>query len=66
MVIFYNVLPCINCFDEGGVGDNKNEKGFCSTKTFCCKKKLLSKVTLACPERTELAGGTFGSEFLLY
>ena len=25
MVIFYNVLPCVNYFDEGGVGDYKKE-----------------------------------------
>lgn len=61
MVIFYNVLPCINCFDEGGVGDNKNERVFCSTITFLLQKRnSYPKVTLACPERTEIAGGTFG------
>lgn len=61
MVIFHNVLPCVNYFDEGGVGDNKNESGFCFTKTFYCKKRnSYPKVTLACPERTEIAGGTFG------
>ena len=31
MVIFHNVLPCVNYFDEGGVGDKKRMLSqFCS------------------------------------
>ena len=25
IVTFYNVLPCVNCFDEGGVGGYKKD-----------------------------------------
>ena len=39
MVIFYNVLPCINCFDEGGVGDNK--KGAVTKQPLKFKKLLV-------------------------